>query len=272
MNTIAAAVEEMSASINQIASNAGDAHKITEDAISKSSDATKVMDKLGIAAKEIGQVTGIIKKIADKTNLLALNATIEAATAGEAGKGFAVVAEEIKELANQSANSADDIARKIESIQAGTGEAVAVINDVSEIITRINQSVEAIAGYVEQQTKASNEIANNVAQTSTGANQVASAIGEIARGASEIANNVTQTSTSAKRVASAIGEVARGANDVSKNASDAARRVGQVADDVNSMSGVAKESSKDASYVNSSANDLEKMADNLGTVIGKFRV
>jgi len=244
MNTIAAAIEEMSASINEIASNAGDASKVAHEATDKSREATNAMNKLGIAAKEIGQVTNVIKKIADKTNLLALNATIEAASAGEAGKGFAVVAGEIKELANQSATSADDIARRIEGIQEGTGEAVTVIDDVSNIIEKMNHSVESISNHVSQQTKASNEIASNVAQANTGA----------------------------KRVASAIGEVAKGANDVSRNAGDAVRRVGQVADDVKSVSGAAHESSQGASQVSSSADDLAKMADKLKAVMGRFKV
>jgi methyl-accepting chemotaxis protein len=272
MNTIAAAVEEMSSSISQIAGNASEARKITKDATAKSSDATKVMDKLGIAAKEIGAVTSVIKKIADKTNLLALNATIEAASAGAAGKGFAVVAGEIKELANQSASSADDITRKIEGIQAGTGEAVAVINAVSGIIERIDQSVEAIAGHVEQQTKASNEIASNVTQTSAGAKRVASAIGEVARGTNEIARNVTQASSGAKRVASAIGEVAKGTNDVSKNASEAAKGATNVSNNTVSMSQAAKESAQGASHVNQSSSDLAKIAEELKQTIAQFKV
>ena len=187
MHTVAAAVEEMSVSISQIAANAGEARKVASDATIKSGEAADVMSKLGAAAKEIGQVTGVIKKIADKTNLLALNATIEAASAGEAGKGFAVVASEIKELANQSAQSADDIARRIEGIQSGSGNAVRVIDEVSSIIQTINHSVDVIAGHVEQQTKASNEIASNVAQASAGAQRVAQSIGEVARSAGDMA-------------------------------------------------------------------------------------
>jgi len=272
MNTIAAAVEEMSASIHQIAGNTGDARKITLDAITKSSDATKAMDKLSIAAKEIGKVTTVIKKIADKTSLLALNATIEAASAGEAGKGFAVVAEEIKELANQSATNADDIAQKVGNIQASTGEAVTAINDVSGIITQINQSVEAITGHIEQQTKASNEIAQNVAQTNTEAKRVASAIGEVARGANEIARNVTQANTGAKRVVSAIGEVAKGANDVSRNASDAAKGAATVNQNIVSMSNVAKDSAQSAKQVNLSAVDLNKFAEELKNTVRQFKI
>jgi len=244
MNTIAAAIEEMSTSISQIAGNAREANVVANRATVKSKETTSVMSKLGIAAKEIGQVTDVIKKIADKTNLLALNATIEAASAGESGKGFAVVAGEIKELANQSAQSADDIARRIEGIQGGANDAIKAIEEVSGIIVAINNSVEAIAGHVDQQTRASNEIANNVGQANIGA----------------------------KRVAGAISEVAKGSNDIAQNAGAAARFVEQAAADVGYVSHAAKESSQGSAQVNSSANDLAKMADNMRALMGKFKV
>ena len=244
MNTVTSAIEEMSASISQIASNAGDARKVAIAATEKSQNATDVMSKLGAAAKEIGHVTNVIKKIADKTNLLALNATIEAASAGEAGKGFAVVAGEIKELANQSAESADDIAQRIEGIQSGTSNAVHVINDVSDIIVKINQSVEAIAGYVEQQTKVAGDIATNVSQANTGS----------------------------KRVAGAISEVAKGANDVSKNAGEAARGATNVSQNIASVNSVAKQSAHGATQVNQSAENLSKIAGDLKDTVSKFKV
>jgi len=244
MNTIAAAIEEMSASISQISSNAGKASDVAHQATVKSGDATDVMNKLGEAAKEIGQVTDVIKKIADKTNLLALNATIEAASAGEAGKGFAVVAGEIKELANQSAQSADDIARRIEGIQTGTNKAVTVINDVSEIIVKINQSVEAISNHVTQQTKASNEIANNVSQANTGAKRVAGAIGEVAKGSKDIARNA--------------GEAAKGANMINQSISGIAQG--------------AKDSVQGANQINQGASELAKIAGELKNTMGQFKI
>jgi len=196
-NTIAAAIEEMTASIGQIASNAGEANKVASEATEKSKEATGAMGKLGAAAKEIGQVTDVIKKIADMTNLLALNATIEAASAGAAGKGFAVVAGEIKELANQSAKSADDIARRIEGIQSGTSEAVDVINGVSEIITKINTSVQSISNHVNQQTKASNEISRNTSEAAKGVSVMNQSIAGVAKGAKEGAEGAKQITQSA---------------------------------------------------------------------------
>jgi len=206
-NTIAAAIEEMSASINQIATNAGDANKVAREATEKSREATGAMSKLGVAAKEIGQVTDVIKKIADMTNLLALNATIEAASAGESGKGFAVVAGEIKELANQSAKSADDIARRIDGIQEGTGEAVTVINGVSDIITKINQSVESISSHVNQQTKASNEISRNTSEAAKGVSLMNQNVAGIARGAKESADGAKQINQSAGELSKLAGNL-----------------------------------------------------------------
>jgi len=219
MSMIASAVEEMSNSISQIEGNASDASKVANEASIKSSDATKAMSKLGVAAEEIGQVTDVIKKIADKTNLLALNATIEAASAGEAGKGFAVVAGEIKELANQSAKSADDITKRIREIQIDTGEAVTVINGVSEIIAKINQSVETISSLVGHQTKASNEIANNVAQANIGIKHVAESISEVAKGSKEMASNVEDVAKGSISVQNTT-QINQGADELAKLASD----------------------------------------------------
>jgi len=244
MDTIASAVKEMGMSISQIALNASEAQKVAISATQKADEATTVMNKLGTAAKEIGHVTDVIKKIADKTNLLALNATIEAASAGEAGKGFAVVAGEIKELANQSAQSADDIARRIEGIQAGTGDAVSVITIVSDIIQKINASVEVISSNVSEQSNAVSEISSNVSQANTGAH----------------------------RVSSAIGEVAGGARDMSRNAGEAARGASHVASNVDSMSSAARESAQGASQVNQSSGDLSRMATELNGIVSQFKV
>ena len=105
---------------------------------------------MGESSKEIGEVVKVITSIAEQTNLLALNATIEAARAGEAGKGFAVVANEVKELANQTAKATEDISKKVQSIQAGSSNAVHAIAEISEIINKINDISSTIASSVEE--------------------------------------------------------------------------------------------------------------------------
>jgi methyl-accepting chemotaxis protein len=243
MNSVASAVEELSASFAEITGNTGESRKIASDATKKSGEATEVMNKLGVAAKEIGQVTDVIKRIADKTNLLALNATIEAASAGEAGKGFAVVAGEIKELANQSALSADDIARRIEGIQSGTGNAVKVINNVSDIITKINSSIEEIASSVKQQTEASNEIANNAGQANAGAKQLVGSISEIAQAAKASAKNAESVAQGTKSVSESVSVMYEG----------------------------AKKSDSDSSELDKTADMLKSMAEDLDSIVSKFK-
>ena len=244
ISTISGAMAEMNQSINRISESTAGVRKVAMEATNKAADATGAMNTLGAAAKEIGQVTDVIKKIADKTNLLALNATIEAASAGAAGKGFAVVAGEIKELANQSAQSADDIARRIDGIQSGTNSAVEVIHAVSDIIMKINQSIEAIADNVDQQTRASGDITNNVEQADTGA----------------------------RRIASAIAEVARGSGDVSRNAGEAAKGATLVSSNVVGMNQVAKDSAQAATQVTQSAGNLAGIAEELKKAVAMFKV
>ncbi|MBI3795289.1 MAG: methyl-accepting chemotaxis protein [Nitrospinae bacterium] len=186
MSTIANAVKEMSQSIKDMAKTTGETTKVAGDAMRLSKTAGETMGLLGQAAKEIGKVTEMIKRIAEQTNLLALNATIEAASAGDAGKGFAVVANEIKELANQSARAAEDIAAKIEGVQGNTTNAVQVITDVSTIIGTINASVNVITDVVAKQTLATNDISKNLSEITAGANNIASSIAEVAKGACDM--------------------------------------------------------------------------------------
>ena len=109
-----------------------------ETSVGQSAD---VVAKLGESSKEIGTIIETIAGIADQTNLLALNAAIEAARAGEQGRGFSVVADEVRKLAEQSQEAAEEIRRRIETIQSDTDQAVAAMKSGTE---EVQSGVEAI--------------------------------------------------------------------------------------------------------------------------------
>jgi len=244
VDAVASSIEEMSMTLNDVAGSAREGSDIAGKATEMSNAALETMNVLGRAAKDIGEVTELIKRIAEQTNLLALNATIEAASAGDAGKGFAVVANEIKELANQSAQAAEDIARRIDGVQTNTEEAVKVIADISGVIGSINESSMVITNSVEQQKVSANEISGNVQQTSTGINNIASS----------------------------IAEVAKGANDMAKGAAEAAKGVTEVSSNIQEVSRAAGDSNTGAQQVSKASKELANVATVLQNLVNRFKV
>ncbi len=172
LTIVASSVEQMSMSIGEVTKQAVEAAKVAEEANSTSANTNNLVKELGDNASEVGIVTEAIAEIADQTNLLALNAAIEAAGAGDAGKGFAVVASEVKELARKVSESADDIKKRIIRIQDNTKLTVEAIENISTVISQLNEINTMIATAMEQQSITTKEIASNVTQAATGANEV----------------------------------------------------------------------------------------------------
>jgi methyl-accepting chemotaxis protein len=156
---------------------------VAASAVETARTTSATVAKLGESSTEIGNVLEVITSIAEQTNLLALNATIEAPRAGEAGKGFAVVANEVKELAQETARATEDIARRVEAIQADTGSATDAIASISEIIDRINDYQSAIATAAEEQTATTQEMSRSVGEVASGATAISSTVDGLASAA-----------------------------------------------------------------------------------------
>jgi methyl-accepting chemotaxis protein len=193
VQTVAAGTEQMGASIREIAQNATEAARIAQGAVSAADASSVTIRRLGESSREIGTVVKAITGIAEQTNLLALNATIEAARAGEAGKGFAVVAGEVKELARETANATEDIARRVETIQLDTASAVEAIAGISEIILSISGYQQTIASAVEEQTATTNEISRSVTEAAAGSGEIAANIAGVAGAADMTTSSVTES-------------------------------------------------------------------------------
>ncbi len=198
INVVAAASEEMLASIKEISRSTSDAARLSEGAVRSADGASQIVQKLGESSAEIGNVVKLITSIAQQTNLLALNATIEAARAGEAGKGFAVVANEVKELAKQTARATEEIGSRIVAIQRDTGGAVSAISEISRLITQVNESTSRVASAVEEQTATTNEMGRSIHQAARGAASISTSINTVAERARETSEGADETQKAAQ--------------------------------------------------------------------------
>ena len=204
VQTVAAATEELSASIGEIGGQVTKSAAIAGQAVTEAERTDRQIRGLAGAAERIGEVVRIIAAIAEQTNLLALNATIEAARAGEAGRGFAVVAAEVKGLAGQTAKATEEITAQIAAIQGETTEAVGAVHAIGRTVDTMNAIASAIAAAVEQQRFATGHISQN--------------IDEAARGTDAVSQNVVSASSAAEATHRVAAEVGAAAGDVCRSA------------------------------------------------------
>jgi methyl-accepting chemotaxis protein len=224
-SSMAASVEQLTVSIDQVAERAAEAARISthsgelsqqgseviqsaasemasiERSVKASSEIIQVLER---QSAEISAIVNVINEIADQTNLLALNAAIEAARAGEQGRGFAVVADEVRKLAERTAQSTREIAQMIDKIQDGTrnavvsmesgvaqaGHGVTLANQAGSSIVEIRTEANRVVGVVgdishslKEQSTASNEIARNVETIAQMTEENSAAVNETAAAA-----------------------------------------------------------------------------------------
>jgi methyl-accepting chemotaxis protein len=179
VGTVAAAAEELSASVREITRQVSDSAEFASNAAAGSERSNQRIAVLSEAVTKIGQVAQLISEIASQTNLLALNATIEAARAGEAGKGFAVVASEVKSLATQTGKATEDISQQISAVQDATSGTVEALQEIVGKIKDIHGLSAAISASVEEQQAATTEIARSAQGAAGSTQQVYNSVREI---------------------------------------------------------------------------------------------
>ena len=223
-SSMAAAVEELNASVRDVAKQCGMGADLARQAHLGTRAVRSVMSGLAESALSIVRVVTMIRSIADKTKLLALNAAIEASNAGEAGRGFAVVAGAVKDLARQSAESVEGIRNQIESIHLEVQNVDRQIVDVDSVIEQLDTVTLTISNAIEQQSAVSNEIAKSVTTMSGSNRELAEVVRQAGLGADDVSRTICQVSAEAK-------QAARDAVRISANAHELA----ELADQLKSM-------------------------------------
>jgi methyl-accepting chemotaxis protein len=231
----ATAMEEMNATVLEVAKNASQAAQASDQARTKAADGAEVVSaavsaihkvqdqaqemksnikQLGQQAEQIGRIMHVIEDIADQTNLLALNAAIEAARAGDAGRGFAVVADEVRRLAEKTMNSTKEVGEAILAIQSGTraniqgmDQSVAAIAEATKLANRSGEALKEILTLAEQAADQVRSIAAAAEEQSATSEQIGRSVEDINRIASETSEVMDQS-------AQAISGLARQAQDL----------------------------------------------------------
>ena len=193
----AAALDQITATVKRSAEGAGQASKAASTARVDAErsgtivrQAVEAMGQIEHSSQKIGQIIGVIDEIAFQTNLLALNAGVEAARAGDAGRGFAVVAQEVRALAQRSAEAAREIKTLISDSNDHVGHGVRLVGETGEALGDIVGKVAEIDGLI-------NEIARSSGEQATGLNQVNAAVNQMDQVTQRNAAMVEQTNAAA---------------------------------------------------------------------------
>lgn len=222
-SSVAASVEELTVSIEQVYAHANQAHKLAsmagessrqgqesvrharhamEQIGNASSNLAVSINKLGEQSDNISSIIQVIRSIADQTNLLALNAAIEAARAGEQGRGFAVVADEVRKLAEKTAESTKSISSLIANIQDETKNAVKQVNGWTDMITSgqnsslgADQKMDQINNHTRDAEVAVNEITEALQEQSSASTLIAQQVEKIARMTEESQSAAVEVNT-----------------------------------------------------------------------------
>lgn len=204
VNEVSVTTEEFTANIREIARNAVEVSQVAASAVNIADSAHATISTLEANSQEIGDIVQLITNIAQQTNLLALNATIEAARAGEMGKGFAVVASEVKDLARETATSAEDIVHKMETIQTSSQDTAEAITQLAEIVRRVHELSDSIAAAVEEQASAMTQISLNIADTAHGSDEISHSIETV----TNLAHHTSERATTIQEAAQNLAELA----------------------------------------------------------------
>jgi methyl-accepting chemotaxis protein len=235
MTETAAAMEQMNASVMEVARNSGEAASNASAALREAGRSAELVDKvaeavnflhketqvmttdlteLGAQADGIGMIMDVINDIADQTNLLALNAAIEAARAGDAGRGFAVVADEVRKLAEKTIGATKEVGDKIHAIQNSSRKSIRsmesasdAVEDAATLAGESGEAIKRILAYAEANATQVQSIATAAEEQSAASEQINQAVDEVAHITAETTQSMAESTAALEELAKMSGEL-----------------------------------------------------------------
>ena len=318
---------EMSASIKEVEQRAGESASLAESVSQEASErgmaaaeaaikgmdniratveaASTVVNRLGKRSQAIGQILKVIDEVTDQTGLLALNAAILASQAGEHGKGFSVIAEEIKELAERTAASTQEISGLIAAVQKDTEETVQamgkglkavvegadlvsvtrdVLGQVVESSQQSSKTAELIKRTTAEQARGLSQITEAVVGITNQIEHISQAMQEQRSGSEQISNAAekmreitrrvqyatNEQTTGSKQITGAVESVTTQAAQIARSTSEQKQGAGQISTAVASIQKITVESVDLSIEIDIAMQALRERADELRTALGKF--
>lgn len=233
--SMAASIEQLTSSFGLVSDNMRKTHEVTGKTESVSSSGAEIIQKtademrriatvaqqssqtivdMGESSEKISKIVGIIRSIAEQTNLLALNAAIEAARAGEQGRGFAVVADEVRKLAERTSMATQEIATVVGTVQTGVGQAVAAMEEMTSCVEQgvamahqASSSIEDIRQGTQNVYASVDQISEAIQEQGTASQNIAHHIERLASMSEENSAAATEAASTAELLHSLAGNV-----------------------------------------------------------------